>query len=168
MITTMPSYLSKWKPKASQVQPVERIRHVSLMEEGLVRSQQADVGDAQPSSATFTEADGIFYVNVYRDEQGGIHYSTEEFSIGQQGLFTMDDALREAYALTVKCCDWDYVQTLCSEMPEETTAHIRKCLKTLGNAYTIVNEREDARNYRMEDIEERAEKITGRFVYGQS
>lgn len=162
MMHSIPQYSRKiFGHAAVVIQDVERIEHATIMEESLVISQQADGGDPQLFSAKheWSAADGIFYVNVYRDEQGGIHYSTEEFSIGQQGLFTVDAALRDAYALTVKFCDWDYVQTLCSEIPEVTTAHIRKCLKKLGDAYTLVNEREDARNFRMEDIEERAEEI---------
>lgn len=82
------------------------------------------------------------YVNVYRDSEGKLHYSTEEFSIHQEGLFTFDDALEEAYRYCVAGLKdaegWQYVQTLCNGEP--MTDKMLNCLGVLEIAKAILGE----------------------------
>lgn len=54
---------------------------------------------------------GKQYVNVYVDNKGVTHYSTEEFAIGQNGIYSFYDAIDEARLLTAKW-GWEYVTTL--------------------------------------------------------
>ena len=52
-----------------------------------------------------------FYVNVFCDDAGGIHYSTEEFAAGRQGLLNFDEAAEDACRFSV-LGGWRYVCTL--------------------------------------------------------
>lgn len=80
---------------------------------------------------------GMTYINVYRDEDGKRHYSTEEFSQGQEGIFNYHMALEEAYKLSV-LGEWEYVETLCSNTPRAISARIEAHLDVLETAVTIV------------------------------
>ncbi len=55
-----------------------------------------------------------YYVNVFRDRLGNIHYSTEEFPFYRQGILTFAEALEDAGELS-SLLDWHYVCTLGSD-----------------------------------------------------
>ena len=84
------------------------------------------------------------FINVYRDEKGEIHYSTEEFRIGQDKL-NQTEALAEAESLAEIASDWEYVGTM--TICPKTTALFKQCLR-------------DAEEGRRQEEEER------RFVSG--
>lgn len=80
---------------------------------------------------------GMTYVNVYRDEDGKRHYSTEQFSDLQEGIFSYHEALEEAYRLSV-LGEWQYVETLCSATPQAISARIDAHLDVLETAVAVV------------------------------
>lgn len=57
------------------------------------------------------EIGGTEYINVYLDTDGKRHYSTEDFAIGQEGIWSADDAFEEIAKLTLKN-NWQYCRTL--------------------------------------------------------
>lgn len=89
------------------------------------------------------ETGGTEYINVYMDTEGKRHYSSEEFAIGQEGIFSYDDALEEAARLTSEY-DWEYVRTLtinerCTDKAEIDLEHLeraREIITEFGGNYS--------------------------------
>src|SRR4051812_6936518 len=79
----------------------------------------------------------IDYINIYKDSDGKRHYSCEEFSVSDEGIFSFDDALDEAFRLCV-LGNWKYVKTLCDVSP--CTRKLQSRLGALENAASIVKE----------------------------
>lgn len=71
----------------------------------------------------------VYYVNVFCDREGGLHYSTEEFSIHQNRIAESGAALDDAYRFSV-AGDWRYICTLSNN--EALTDEIFYRLKELG------------------------------------
>lgn len=98
------------------------------------------------------------YVNVYRDEEGKTHYSTEEFSLNQDGIFSFDDALDDAYCLSV-LGEWEYISTM-TDNGVNVTTKMKSRLGELENAATILkNFGDDPEKYSMEYILQEARDI---------
>lgn len=55
--------------------------------------------------------DETYHINVFRDNKGGIHYSTEEFSVYDSAIYTYAEAVEDAYKLSVRG-GWRYLCTL--------------------------------------------------------
>lgn len=79
------------------------------------------------------------YINVYRDKDGEIHYSTEEFGIGKDGIHSIEDAAEEVFFLTVmkKSDKWEYITTL-TNIGAEVSAVITKKVADAENALTAM------------------------------
>ncbi|HEU5046909.1 MAG TPA: hypothetical protein VFT64_03615 [Rickettsiales bacterium] len=58
--------------------------------------------------------DRIFYINVFCDRHGEIHYSSEEFSIYQNRIESLNEVLDDALRL-VALEEWSYIGTLSSD-----------------------------------------------------
>ena len=84
--------------------------------------------------AEICESD-FYYINVFRDSAGEIHYSCEEFSIYCNGLVTFEGAVSDAYHHAV-IGNWTYIGTLKSDAP--ITAQMHERVKSLEQAKAIV------------------------------
>lgn len=99
----------------------------------------------------------VDYINVYTDQDGKRHFSSEEFAIGDEGINSFDDALEEAYRFCV-LDNWTYVKTLCDVTP--CTRKMESRLGALANAANILRQFEyNPENYSIHDIEEVAREI---------
>lgn len=99
-----------------------------------------------------------YFVNVFRDNKGETHYSTEEFSIGTDGIFTFEDALEDAYQYSI-IGDWHYVCTL-SNLPKDVSLKMRRRLSELDQARFVIEEcGRPLSNYTSNDIEEAARDL---------
>lgn len=100
-----------------------------------------------------------FFINVYSDANGKIHYSTEELSLGKEGLFSANDAIAEAYSLTVLKTDWKYLSTT-SNRQKAFTQEIRQTLNDLARAIKVLRDfGELPQNYKWNEVEDAAAEI---------
>lgn len=90
------------------------------------------------------------FINVYLDEEGETHYSSEEFSKDQSGIFDYEDALEEAFQRTIvgtivdvpgypikRRMRYSYVATLSNTLINYT-AQIEMALEELENAAELL------------------------------
>ena len=95
-----------------------------------------------------------FYVNVFCDNAGGLHYSTEEFAISRQGLFDFEEAVSDACQFAI-LGDWRYICTLCHD--EQATLRMQARLNILDQARYITEEHgRKAKNYPIHEMGEEA------------
>ena len=101
----------------------------------------------------------VRYCNVYRDRNDDVHYSTEEFSVEQDGVYSFDDALDEAFRMCVLADEpWEYVSTM-TDGPQ-VTKKMQSMLGSLSNAANILRQfGENPEHYSIHDIEQTARDI---------
>jgi len=99
------------------------------------------------------------YCNVYRDQAGETHYSTEEFSVEQDGIYSFDDALHDAFLRCVLAKEpWEYVSTMTDSA--SCTQRMASHLGALKNAASILKQAgENPEHYSIHDIEQVARDI---------
>src|ERR1700757_4744630 len=79
--------------------------------------------------------DATYYINIFRDDQGILHYSTEEFSVNQDNIPSLENALTNPCRFSV-LGDWHYVCTLSND--SVITAQMCSRLRELENARFLV------------------------------
>lgn len=99
----------------------------------------------------------VNYINKYYNKEGKAFFSYDDFNIDQEGIFSFEDALSEAYNHTIKG-EWKYGSTLTDGEPVTEKMHSR--LIQLEAAYNIVQRIGlVAANYPIDDIEDIAADI---------
>ncbi len=92
----------------------------------------------------------MYYVNLFRDDAGVMHYSTEEFAVGQQGLLNFEQAVEDAYRFSV-LGDWRYICTLTPD--EHITLTMRQRLKSFEQVRLVLESQgKMLRNYNIEEM----------------
>jgi hypothetical protein len=99
----------------------------------------------------------VNYINKYYNKEGKALFSSDDFNIDQEGIFSFEDALSEAYNHTIKG-ELEYCSTLTDGEPVTEKMHSR--LIQLEAAYNIAKEIGlDANAYTIDDIEDTAADI---------
>lgn len=103
----------------------------------------------------------IHYVNVYRDEHNKLRYSPEEFGVDQEGIFSFDDALDEAFTYCVRGTWtlsernplWQYVCTLSNDTKDVSAKLDARLGDLKGTLQELEAQGKDYSGYNSHDIE---------------
>lgn len=94
------------------------------------------------------------FINVFRDITGELHYSSEEFALGQQGLDSFEAAISDAYRHSL-LGSWRYVCTLAPDA--DITREMQDRLAHLEHAKAVIEQfGKPAGNYSVDEIEDEA------------
>ena len=72
----------------------------------------------------------MYYINLFQDTNGALHYSCEEFAVGEDRITSLQEALGNAVHLQA-CYGWNYHGTL--TLSSQDTSRIENYLAVLAS-----------------------------------